>query len=566
MRTEGPVLGAYWAKRCPRQAHNAFDPELEPPPEPEIAADVLARIVAGVTFEATVVRDLMLRFPRDAVDLSALANEKQLHIAATEDAMAAGTRLIAGGRLPDDCLTGRTGKPDLLVRAVGIGSARYWPVDIKGHRALSEAGRRSRAASISTLKKPWLERAKTDEGLTDRALVDDLMQLAHYWRMLGANNRAPSGAAWGGIIGTDEPLVIVWSDLAEPRFKTYSDSDPRGHRLRSALERDDYEHDLRRRIAAAAGAGTEALVEPIYSNECDSCRWFDICWPDTTDDASHAVGTLGKREWIVLRSLGYRTVTQLSELDVDDDATQTVLAEQYLPKVAHVRSPLTRLGKAIRYARLVTAGQTLQRTTTGSVDVPRADIEIDFDIEFDRHGRVYLWGLQISELGRPPRYEAIAEWAELDDEGEDELARRFWNRLHTLIESANAADRSLRVYHYSHPEPARLCRIAERGGLDPHAVEQTISARFVDLLPYVRDNVLSLYGCGLKTIATQAAGFQWRSDDAGGSMSQVWFDEATTAPSAEMRQMARTRILEYNEDDVRASHLVREWLADRGGC
>ena len=57
------------------------------------------------------------------------------------------------------------------------------------------------------------------------------------------------------------------------------------------------------------------------------------------------------------------------------------------------------------------------------------------------------------------------------------------------------------------------------------------------------------------------AGFAWRTDDGGGTLAIVKYEQATdeqAGPAA--RATAQEWILEYNEDDVRATAALREWL------
>ena len=64
---------------------------------------------------------------------------------------------------------------------------------------------------------------------------------------------------------------------------------------------------------------------------------------------------------------------------------------------------------------------------------------------------------------------------------------------------------------------------------------------------------------GLKAMA-KLAGFAWRGEDGGGALAMVRYAEAVGDPDAEVRAAARRWILEYNEDDVRATAALREWL------
>lgn len=56
------------------------------------------------------------------------------------------------------------------------------------------------------------------------------------------------------------------------------------------------------------------------------------------------------------------------------------------------------------------------------------------------------------------------------------------------------------------------------------------------------------------------AGFQWRDEDPGGDQSTVWYERAVSHPDQGVREENRARLLAYNEDDVKATAAIREWL------
>lgn len=83
---------------------------------------------------------------------------------------------------------------------------------------------------------------------------------------------------------------------------------------------------------------------------------------------------------------------------------------------------------------------------------------------------------------------------------------------------------------------------------------------FIDLRSEVRRClVLPTDGESLKTVA-KLAHFAWRDDDPGGGQSIAWWAEYWANPAA--KAAARDRVLRYNEDDVRASFVVRDWLVE----
>ncbi len=85
------------------------------------------------------------------------------------------------------------------------------------------------------------------------------------------------------------------------------------------------------------------------------------------------------------------------------------------------------------------------------------------------------------------------------------------------------------------------------------------SDEWVDLLPVVRDQLITGTGFGLKVIAS-ATGFRWRGDDVGGTQAMVRYLEAVADVASAERVTARAWLLDYNEDDVRATAALRVWL------
>lgn len=579
------ALGAYWAKWCPRRVHNRFDRTVPTCDDFEPSEAAAQRMAEGVTFEAEVRARMTELLGPDLVDFSDSDLNQAEWIEATAAAMKAGKLVVAGGQLPADAAGGRVGKPDLLILS-GVpspsGEAGYWPVDVKHHKTMTQAS--GLDVRRSALADPRLESAVDDPQRRARYREDDLIQLAHYWRMLEACGQAPDGQPTGGIIGSD-PIdgntVIVWHDLAEPVFKTFSRSAEEGWTWRSALQRHDHEHGFRLAVAAVArqrrGEPDDPvpLVEPVYVDECGECPWFDYCETQFGDgDASAALGRLDAREWLTLRSLGIRTVTDLAALEVDQicrepsdpDSTTAAIVRCYLPEVTHQSTAHRRLASVVVRAQMSLAGQDFRQTTTGALVIPRADIEIDLDIENDPEGRVYLWGMLLTERATgSSNYVHVSDFTPTTEISEADLAASFWQQLSSAIGEADGAGRTCLVFHYAHPEPSSLRRISAAGSVpmlpDPETVERLIDERFVDLYAIMRTNFVGFDGLGLKGVAMLGAGFAWRDEDPGGLQSQAWLVESQAADDPDIRAAAISRVLTYNEDDVRATLAVREWLA-----
>ena len=187
------------------------------------------------------------------------------------------------------------------------------------------------------------------------------------------------------------------------------------------------------------------------------------------------------------------------------------------------------------------------RLKPGAVfNVPHNEVEIDLDMECTREGKVYLWGVLVTD-DKGSTYKDFSDMTVHDDASELAVARRCFDWLSAKCPGAS-------VFHYAPVEKTHASRI-----LGPHlaAYAGTVSdpSAWIDMLPATRDCLESRSGLGLKVVATEGAGFHWRDEDPGGLQSQDWLDDARAGEPA-----AWQRILDYNEDDVRATLAVRQFL------
>lgn len=551
------ALDAYAARSCPVKTHNAFHPGLTVP----TSADEGLREVfhGGVAFEADALRQLLGGFTGsvlDARELRELPSSEQEQI--TLAAMAAGVQVLIAPLLPRDLVRHRSGRPDLLLRADDGG---YHPAEIKFHR-VSDVRREPATLTWSSLTDPLTRHDLPGRRFRYNWRLNDLLQLAHYHRMLQALGRA-SSTPLAAVVGTDEldglGYVLSWVDLTlpvvppSPRDRT----DPYDVELVSTLERYDSEHAFRVDLALAASGlrpGDPPLLEPIANRECGWCQWWDVCRPRLDDDDLSlriSKSPLDVHEIQVLRELGVATVTELASVDLD------ALLPAYLARVTHRMGAEDRLRLAWRRSVLMARGVDFDRVTQGPIDVPSASIEIDLDIETSVSDRVYLWGFVVSDARDGSHYyRHFSLFDELTDESEVALAEAAMGWLRELVDGVDAL-----VYHYSDYEVVRLQRLARRS--DSPVLDWArdwAREHFFDLFTVIRAHFFGTQGLGLKAVASRAAGFAWRDATPGGLNSQGWFDQAVAGATDTERASARQRVLEYNEDDVEATWHVRRWL------
>src|SRR5699024_4943768 len=219
-------------------------------------------------------------------------------------------------------------------------------------------------------------------------------------------------------------------------------------------------------------------------------------------------------------------------------------------------------------------------------------------------------------------YRAFATWAGLPDVDEGRAFAAFWRWLTDIEERAGSRGQSFRAYCFSRSaENAWMLSSATRFG--PGGTVATVegvpsagevrgfvaSHRWVDVHAAVTPQFVPTSGSGLKVVAPRArcpwrgpapggaasprrhraapagsgavheavtsqfvstsgsglkvgapvAGFRWRDPEAGGEASLGWYRDAQAA-SGEEQERGRARILAYNEDDVRATLAVRDWI------
>jgi uncharacterized protein len=272
--------------------------------------------------------------------------------------------------------------------------------------------------------------------------------------------------------------------------------------------------------------------DPVLRKSCyDTGVWGQLCekFARSTNDIALLYNVdVGKLR--TLRSLGVRTVDDAAEMDpVSLDGVAKGLRLHGLEVMKRQAQSLKRNSVVVREpARLL--------------DVP---LELHFDIESDPPNDVdYLYGVLIRRSEGDEYKAFVAETLEEE--------RQMWE---SFIAWLKELPLEFVVYHFSSYELSRLETLAKRYGTIDPALD-LFRSKMVDLKEVVNHSITyPLYFYGLKYIA-KFLGFRWRSDVKGGSQS---IDVFETFIETRERALLDSIIL-YNEDDVRATAHLKDWL------
>ncbi|WP_092525009.1 TM0106 family RecB-like putative nuclease [Actinopolyspora saharensis] len=531
--------------RCRRRVHLDNDPSMidteQAPPDPGVEQ----RIADATEYRRQLACRLGRALGSEWTEIPREADERSKE-EATLAAMRAGTAYISGARLPRDGRGGRQGAVELLVRS----GAGYVPVLVVRHK-VADSGKGARTSPIT---EPRPESAGHDPKRKPRPHSRDQLRLAHAVRLLQACGMQPGGRLLGGTIGSDGE-VVVWHDLES---RTWSGE-------RSVLEEYDERFADRLAVAEAAATGGEALAQPTRITECKGCPWWPVC--ESQLRSAHDVSLVVRGDDAVrLRRVGVTKVDELAALNVAEFAEPPL--------------PAKRLGESVLLARAWLRGLSLVRRVP-EVDISRGDVEVDVDMESYSDSGAYLWGALLTypeeegpgsrgtaeALGVEPGYRGFVTWDPLPSDDEARSFAEFWAWFSALRRATHERGLVFRAYCYNELAENRWMlssaeRFAGKPGIPPvEEVREFVSSTdWVDVFAVVRDQFICPNGKGLKMIAPNA-GFSWRDSEAGGENSMRWYRDAVGFDGGEPDVAQRERLLEYNEDDVRATLAIRRWMS-----
>lgn len=271
--------------------------------------------------------------------------------------------------------------------------------------------------------------------------------------------------------------------------------------------------------------------DPVFRKACqDTGPWGALC--ERLAKENNDIALLYKvdvNKLRVLRELGIRTIEDAAEMDpaaLDGVAPGLRLhgleviklqAQSLLREAVFIREPVT---------------------------LPEKKLEIHFDIESDLPNDVdYLYGFLIREQGTDRYQPFVAKKLEHE--------KKMWNEFLDWVESL---PKDYVVYHFAFYEKARLSVLEQRYG-SSKALDR-FRENMVDLKTIVSTSaVFPLYFYGLKYIAS-FLGHKWTGQVTKGGQSIEVFEKYLETG----KRALLDSILQYNEEDVRATALLKDWL------
>ena len=350
--------------------------------------------------------------------------------------------------------------------------------------------------------------------------------------------------------------LAFYSDLlaraqgVEPHAMHLALGDGRRHSFRVANYSRYFRRVRDRFLEFAAHAGVDTYPEECA--HCAFCHWRELCaarWK--SDDHLNQVAGINRVQITRLLDAGTGTVAALGGLSRDariakmQPATLTKLRAQ-----AALQLERRRTGSP---AMEVLALDPEQRR--GFYRLPQPDAgDVFFDMEgdpFEEDGLEYLFGIRFSDDGEP-RFMPL--WAH------DRAAERVaFEELMDFLTKRLQRHAGMHVYHYAPYEPSALKRLMTLHGTRESQMDDLLRReRFIDLYRVVREAIrTSEPGLSIKDIEIfYMPPRQGEVKTAGASI--VHYERWRTSRDA----TELDKILAYNEDDCRSTHLLRDWLLE----
>lgn len=480
----------------------------------------------------------------------------------TVAALEQGAELVLSPRLARDVTGLRQSTVQALVRVGRLNEKfTYAPLLIKNNEVVESAT--TRRLLEGSLEEVRPSDATYTNGVGVRSTVTvrrNVMALAHATRVVEAMGYADPAARVAII---DRQRRLWWLDLAGPTFP----------RLNLDAYDAHYEqrYDVLRAHDAWRATGGAFPTSPYWHRECLDCPFSRYCEDqlEARDDVSLTRFTTIDQQ-LLLAEHGVTTRAQLAHLDparARGARRHALTPHADLAREDVLGRSIDKLDDLIYRARAQVRGSSLRIGDPETTGCPTADVEVDIDME-SYNDATYLWGAYVT-VNRPVAgvtagYRYFVTWEPLSPSAEARVFAEFWSWFDDVRERCHLHGATVAGYcFWAQAEDGAMNRAVAHplaGGPTRSVLDEfrtAVPSEWLDLHEIARAQVQTEGPLGLKQLAN-GAGFRWRDVHPSGEASMLWYEVARGegADATDSRQ----RLLDYNEDDCRATKALRDWL------
>jgi predicted RecB family nuclease len=476
----------------------------------------------------------------------------------TVSALDEGVALILSPRLPDDVVGHRRASIHALVR-LGNHDGRYVyaPLIVKNSEAVEPS--KSRRLLTTTLDQLAPALASIREGVSLRStlsLTRTGINLSHATRVLQALG---VGDDLARVALVDRHRQVWWLELGTAQHSRFNLAtyDALYQERRELLDAHDEWRDR----------GATFPTSPYWHRECSDCAYRDHCRDELEerDDVSLTHFTNFEQQRL-LHEFNVDTRHDLARLSPHLARLARRSSNDSSSREAVLGLAIERLDDLIYRARVHVSNSLLRCVEPEEMGCPRADVEVDVDMEsYGDH--TYLWGAHVHVASKLDDvisgYHFFVEWDELSAQSEARIFANFWTWFSELRLLCESRELSFAAYcFWAQAEDGAMNRAVDSprpGGptrADVDEFRNSDPPQWIDVHDVAKAQIQTSGPLGLKVLA-RAAGFEWRDDNPSGEASMRWYECARGDDDA---ASWRQRILDYNEDDCRATLALRDWL------
>ncbi|MFH1712274.1 MAG: TM0106 family RecB-like putative nuclease [Patescibacteria group bacterium] len=268
----------------------------------------------------------------------------------------------------------------------------------------------------------------------------------------------------------------------------------------------------------------------FLTSGCKQAPFFSECQLETKEcDDLSLLNRVWRSEVQSLRDSGIETVTKLADASMGD-----------LKRVSGLT--MDRLYFLQQQAISLIDDRVIRM---GEIELPEENgPALIIDIESDPlRDSDYLFGVLVVD-GNDQTYHPFLARDPLEE-------KAAWDEFTNFLKDYSQSN----IYHYGWYEVDVFRKLVGKYGA-PEEVRRQFEENMIDLLTRMREKIIfPMPFYSLKDIA-KFLGFKWSRDDASGAESVLWYEEWLTGQDENVLQ----DILDYNEDDVRATWFIREWI------